>query len=91
MRNPLGVLDTARRKVIDIYVEPGLVAEGRILSAYELSEQRAHDITDRAHVEMNELRLGKLHRRVEASILSGLIRFDRDRVTDVSSRHKEAF
>jgi hypothetical protein len=88
MRSPLRVLGAARRRVIDIYVESPLVAETRIKDAYEESERGVHDTRDRAHAEMEELCLGRLHTRVE---LSGVLTHTFDRVKDVSLRRKEGF
>jgi len=88
-KSPREVLSAAGRRIIDVYVEPPLAAEARIRDAYEQSEQEAHGARDRAHFEMEELRLGRLHRKVRRSTPLGTC--ISDRVDDVGARHLEAF
>jgi hypothetical protein len=89
--NVLEALDSGRRRVFDVHVEDPLVAETRIKDAYELSERKAYGIRNHARAQMQELRLGRLHTRVQYDLFSGVIRVERDKVIDVSARHLEAF
>jgi hypothetical protein len=85
----LEALSVARRRIIDVRVESPLAAEARIIGAYEQSDREAYDVRNRARAEMAELRLRRLHTKVEVTVFP--IKHTFDKVVDISARHIEAF